>query len=151
MRGYFLVVGVLAVWRVTHLLNAEDGPWDVFVRLRRRAGHGGWGALLDCFLCLSLWVSLPLALLVGETWSERLLLWPALSAGAILVQRLVDGVVHTPPAAYFEEPPRNGEIDDVLLRQEPAVGDGPEASRRHTGGGEGGSATGGGPPHQRPL
>jgi hypothetical protein len=83
---YRLVLGVLVVWRVTHLLFAEDGPWDVVVRLRRPAGAGFWGKSLDCFFCLSLWIAAPLALLLGGGWTERLLLWPALSAGAILLE-----------------------------------------------------------------
>jgi hypothetical protein len=78
-----LTLAILAVWRVTHLLNAEDGPFDLIVELRRRAGDGFWGPLLDCFYCLSLWVALPVALLSGRPWRERLLLWPGLSAGAI--------------------------------------------------------------------
>jgi hypothetical protein len=86
--GLRLVLGVLVVWRVTHLLAAEDGPWDIVIRLRQRAGAGVWGRLLDCFDCLSLWIAAPLALLLGGGWAERLLLWPALSAGAILVQRV---------------------------------------------------------------
>lgn len=88
MQGYELAIGILAVWRVTHLLFAEDGPWDVVIRLRRRAGPGGWGRLLDCFHCLSLWVAAPFAVLLGGWWAERLLLWPALSGGAILIERL---------------------------------------------------------------
>jgi hypothetical protein len=96
-----LIVAILAVWRVTHLLNAEDGPFDLVVELRRRAGDGFWGHLLDCFYCLSLWVALPVALLSGRHWRERLLLWPALSAGAILLKRLSD----RPPAAIYAEDP----------------------------------------------
>jgi hypothetical protein len=88
MRFYLLVLGILAVWRLTHLLVAEDGPWDAVVRLRGRAGAGFWGRLLDCFYCLSLWIAAPFALLVGVGWRERLLLWPALSAGAILLERI---------------------------------------------------------------
>ena len=88
MDFYRLVIGVLIVWRITHLLFAEDGPWDVTIWLRRQAGAGFWGTLLDCFNCLSLWIAAPLALLLGGGWTERLLLWPALSAGAILVERL---------------------------------------------------------------
>jgi hypothetical protein len=83
---YRIVLGVLVVWRVTHLLFAEDGPWNVVIRLRRQAGAGFWGKLLDCFYCLSLWIAAPLALLLGGGWTERLLLWPALSAGAILLE-----------------------------------------------------------------
>jgi hypothetical protein len=88
VRFYWFVLGVLAVWRVTHLLSAEDGPWDVVIRLRRRAGTGFWGTLLDCFYCLSLWIAAPFAVLLGGGWTERLLLWPALSAGAILLERV---------------------------------------------------------------
>jgi hypothetical protein len=43
------VLAALATWRVTHLLVAEDGPADVVVRLRRRAGFGWAGDVLDCF------------------------------------------------------------------------------------------------------
>lgn len=38
MRFYWLVIGSVAVWRITYLLQAEDGPWDVVVRLRRSLG-----------------------------------------------------------------------------------------------------------------
>ena len=87
-RFYLLIVGILAVWRVAHLFYGEDGPWNLMVRLRRRAGQGFWGQLLDCFYCLSLWVALPFAAALGDRLYNRALLWPALSAGAILLERL---------------------------------------------------------------
>lgn len=83
-----LVIATLAVWRVTHLLWGEDGPWDLFVRLRRLVGNGFFGSLLDCFYCLSLWVAVAPGWLLGHTWVERILLWLALSAGAILLERI---------------------------------------------------------------
>ncbi len=43
MRFYVVVLGMLAVWRITHLLNAEDGPWKLLVRFRRALGNGFWG------------------------------------------------------------------------------------------------------------
>lgn len=82
-----LVVGALVTWRITHLLWAEDGPGDVVARLRERAGSRWWGQLMDCFSCLSIWVALPFAVLLGRTVEGRLLLWPALSGGAIVVER----------------------------------------------------------------
>jgi hypothetical protein len=88
VRGVMVGIGVLAVWRVTHLVVAEDGPWNIVARLRLAAGHGFWGQLMDCFYCASLWVALPVALGVGTDWVERLLLWPATSGGAILLERL---------------------------------------------------------------
>ena len=84
---YRLLLGVLCVWRITHLLQAEDGPWDVVVRLRAWAGAGALGRLMDCFYCLSLWIAPPFAWLLGTGWIEQLLLWPALSGGAILLER----------------------------------------------------------------
>jgi len=112
---YRLVLGTLVTWRVTHLLHAEDGPWDVLVKLRRVAGDGFLGKLLDCFYCLSIWVAAPLAYLLGETWTERLLLVPALSAAAIIIERLT--AKPTMPN-YIED----AEDPDGVLRKE-ASGD----------------------------
>lgn len=101
MRWYWLGLGILGVWRVTHLLAAEDGPWDLIVRVRRAAGNGFLGKLLDCFYCLSLWVAAPFALWIGTGWQERVLLWPALSGAAILLERLIP---EPERAVYREEP-----------------------------------------------
>jgi len=111
MRFYWLALGVLAVWRVTRLFNAEDGPANVLVRLRRLAGSGFLGSLLDCFYCLSVWVAVPFVFLIGDSWKERLLLWPALSAGAILLERT--GSRESASPIYFEEDLPNG-----MLRKE---------------------------------
>ena len=116
LRFYWFALAVLAVWRVTHLLSAEDGPWNLLARLRRLAGSGWWGGLFDCFYCLSLWVALPLAYSLGGEWKERLLLWPALSGGAILLERITSAGSHLPAAAY----PENQEQEDVLWQQQNA-------------------------------
>ncbi len=107
-----LIVGVLAVWRVTHLLQSEDGPWDLVVRLRRAAGSGFWGGLLDCFYCLSMWIAAPAAWLLGHGWKERLFLWPAFSGGAILLEQSTrrEAVL---PASYYEDK----ETNHVMLRK----------------------------------
>ena len=111
MRFYWLVIGILVVWRITHLFYGEDGPWDVFIRLRQAVGEGFFGSLMDCFYCLSLWVAIPLAYWIGESWKERLLLWPALSAGAILLQKITTRHEAAPMIVQGE---RHEEIDDVL-------------------------------------
>jgi hypothetical protein len=106
MPFYYLIVGALCVWRITHLLNFEAGPWNLFGALRRLAGDGIVGDLFDCFYCLSLWISGPFAYALGSGWKERLLLWPALSACAILAERLTAPIDHsaTNTASYFELP-----------------------------------------------
>ena len=60
VKFYWLILGVLTVWRITHFLQAEDGPWDIVIRLRRFVGEGLWGRLLDCFYCLSVWIAAPI-------------------------------------------------------------------------------------------
>jgi hypothetical protein len=98
-----LLVGILAVWRVTHLLWGEDGPGDVFVRLRRAAGHSIVGRLLDCFYCLSIWIAVPAAWVMGKTHQEQLLEWLALSGGAIILERLSSRPKDLPPTAVWHE------------------------------------------------
>lgn len=83
-----LILAVLVTWRITHLLSTESGPWDVLGKLRRLAGAGQIAELLSCFYCQSLWIAAPFAWLVADGWRHRLLLWPALSAGAILLERV---------------------------------------------------------------
>jgi len=113
MHYYWLALGVLCVWRVTHLLAEEDGPWRLMARLRLRAGNGFWAGLLECFYCLSLWIAAPFAIWLGQSWKERALLWPAMSALAILLERLTAREQTAPPAAYWEEE----EQDRGMLRR----------------------------------
>lgn len=92
-------IALLGVWRITHLLAVEDGPGEAIVRIRTIVGDR-WANLIDCFYCMSLWVAVPFALALADGWIERLLLWPALSGGAILLDRITDRA--SAPAAYVE-------------------------------------------------
>jgi hypothetical protein len=94
---YWLVIGILVVWRVTHLLAVESGPIDVIGKARRLAGTGLFGELVSCFYCLSVWIAAPLACLLADNWKHRLLLWPALSAGAILLERVTSAGQQSEP------------------------------------------------------
>ena len=87
MSFYWLLLGALGVYRITHLLNAEDGPWDLSVRLRKAAGAGFFGRVLDCSCCLSLWVAAPFALAIGEGMQERALMWLAFSAAVVVLEK----------------------------------------------------------------
>ena len=91
------VLGSFSVWRITHLFNVEDGPWDIMIRFRRLLGNGFFGHLTDCFYCLSVWVSLPFALVLGQGYLEQFMLWWAMSGAAILLQRFSEknqSIVH---------------------------------------------------------
>jgi hypothetical protein len=98
--GWFILVA-LAVWRVTHVLTAEDGPGRVLARLRA-AVHGRFGAaVLSCFYCLSLWVAAPFTFFLSvDDWGRRFVAWLALSGAACLLERL--GSQAVPPAVFYE-------------------------------------------------
>jgi len=99
---YWLVIGILVAWRVTHLLAVESGPADVIGKARRLAGTGLLGELVSCFYCLSVWIAVPLAYLLADNWKHRLLLWPALSAGAILLERVTSAGQPSEPVILQE-------------------------------------------------
>jgi Protein of unknown function (DUF1360) len=85
---YFLfMLSSLAVWRITHLFSKEDGPFDIIYSIRKKAGAGFFGSLLDCFYCTSVWVALPFGLWTGNTWPEKLLYWAAFSGAACLLEQ----------------------------------------------------------------
>jgi hypothetical protein len=98
-----LIIAILGVWRVTHLLHAEAGPWQLSSRLRRLLGTSVAGQAIGCFNCLSLWIAAPFALLVAASWADRALSWPALSAGAIVLDHAVSRLA--PAAAIYDEDP----------------------------------------------
>ena len=96
-----LALGAAAVWRMTHLLQAEDGPWNVVARLRGLASDTLWANILNCFYCLSVWTALPIAAGLGADWTGRLILWPALSGAAILLERSTTREQQQTPVAQW--------------------------------------------------
>ena len=102
MTALRITIAVLAVWRLTHLLHAEDGPLEVFARCRKWLRLLSLSGATDCFYCLSLWVAAPFAMALGSRWEERLTLWLALSGAAILANRLTE---EAPEGAWFYEKP----------------------------------------------
>ncbi|HEY6292048.1 MAG TPA: hypothetical protein VI455_10895 [Terriglobia bacterium] len=104
------VLGILATWRVTHLLANEDGPADLVVRLRARLGSGLAGELMDCFKCLSLWIAAPAALFLSRRPLDWLVAWLALSGAACLLERLGHEAIEMEPVSHASE----GESNHVL-------------------------------------
>lgn len=93
------LIAALAVWRLSHLLASEDGPWDVIVRIRRKLGTTVGGKLMDCFYCLSIWISIPFTVFVVSGMLDRIVVWLALSGAASLLNKFTEKpVVFEPPA-----------------------------------------------------
>jgi hypothetical protein len=110
--GAQFALGVLATWRVTHLLAEEDGPGDLVVRLRARAGDGWQGRLMDCFYCLSVWTAMPFALVVARRRRDAPVAVLALSGAACLLERAT-----AVGARESEHSQLEGGSRDVLWRQ----------------------------------
>jgi hypothetical protein len=93
---------VFATWRLTSLIVNEEGPFDIFVKLRTYIGietnaygvSGGNNMIakaLTCIWCTSLWVSFlasffsPYSVNIG--WF--IVSWLAISTGAILFDEVL--------------------------------------------------------------
>lgn len=85
MTALLALAAVLAVYRLTRLWLFEDGPFDLVASIRERITQKTWvGRGLSCYLCISFWLSLPAAALIGADWREVVLLWLGV-AGANVV------------------------------------------------------------------
>ncbi len=59
MNALWFVIAALAVYRISHLLALEEGPFEAFATLRGRfdPDQRTWlGRGLNCPLCVSYWV-----------------------------------------------------------------------------------------------
>jgi hypothetical protein len=96
----------LAIWRLGHFITAEDGPWNVVVRVRALLGTSMPGRAMDCFYCMSLWLSIPFCFLVTERLWPRVVCWLALSGAASLLEQ-TSSAIHT-----RTQPPRPPDGED---------------------------------------
>lgn len=81
------LLSILAVYRLARMLAQEEGPFDVFARIRGRIdpNQETWiGRGINCALCLGFWLSLVFA--VALNWAQviappTLLDWFAIAGG----------------------------------------------------------------------
>ena len=86
-----LILSSLAIWRICVLFARDKGPWDIFLKLRKRYKKKFLGDLMTCIPCSSFWVSFPFALYfyiteIGYTWYEGIIIWFALSAIVSIIE-----------------------------------------------------------------
>jgi hypothetical protein len=103
MNGFVFTIVSLAVWRITHLLSKEDGPFEMIYKFRKQLGQGFFGSLLDCFYCLSIWIALPFGIAAGSNWKEMILYWLALSGAACLLEKATTKNDPPGPPTYYED------------------------------------------------
>lgn len=100
-----LLILVLACWRLTSLLVRESGPFKMFTRFRHLVGvrtvegsSTSYGMniiaeTLSCDWCCSVWIgtALTIAYAIEPSLTVMASLPFALSAGAIIVERILNG------------------------------------------------------------
>jgi len=84
------LVLLVAVWRVTHLISAEDGPFDLIIRFRRLLGTSFLGKLMDCFYCLSIWVGVLCSIFAATNVAEIIALALYYSGASILLEKITN-------------------------------------------------------------
>jgi hypothetical protein len=85
---WHFALAVLGTWRISHLLTQEDGPADFVIKVRERLGSTWLGSAMDCFYCMSIWVAVPMTMLLNRPASESVLIWLAMSGAACLLERV---------------------------------------------------------------
>ncbi len=97
-----LILIALATWRVSSLLVFEEGPFMLLVKMRGLAGvyydeysepqgKNVIARALLCVFCISFWIGLGFTVLYFYGLAFWVALPFALSAAAIIIERIVDG------------------------------------------------------------
>lgn len=86
------IIGGVVTWHVANLLAKQNGPRDVFARLRaylsrRQKRSGGWFDAITCVTCSSMYVGAVVALWGSENVLEWLAYTLAFSAIATIIER----------------------------------------------------------------
>lgn len=87
------ILAVLAAYRIARMLAMEEGPLELFARVRDRFDpeQKTWlGRGLNCPLCIGMYVSLAMALLLAHQdptmhRSETVLAWLGIAGGQTLL------------------------------------------------------------------
>lgn len=86
---------VFATYRVSRMTSLEDGPWEVFTRLRglvyRKAGDTWIERGVNCPLCLSVWIGILLTGLSAIPLARYGIIALAVSGMASLVFIVFEG------------------------------------------------------------
>lgn len=80
------ILAALATYRLSRMITDEEGPFEVFTKVRGLASPETWiGRGLACIVCMSFWVALPIACYIDWSWTTPLT-WLALSAVTVLLR-----------------------------------------------------------------
>lgn len=89
----WVVLAVLATYRIARMIALEDGPFDVFSLMRERVGQSEWvGRGVHCVLCLSFWIAwLVVLLLPLGSLPEYILAALGIAGGVVVIHKFFGG------------------------------------------------------------
>jgi hypothetical protein len=90
----WLLLTILAVWRLTAMIAYEAGPFDLMVAVRRGLVTIGLGRLVGCFYCLSIWTSFA-AVVVFPLSADTPLVILGVAGAVAIVERVLSGSLTT--------------------------------------------------------
>jgi hypothetical protein len=95
------LLAILATWRISHMLIHEAAPYDLLSKFRHKVGvrydkeskpygTNEFARGLLCPHCNSVWIGWVIALLLGHKPIKAFVAGLAYSAGAIVIEKLVN-------------------------------------------------------------
>lgn len=90
MTSLTFVLLCLAVWRITHMIVREEGPFSIFQKMREPfAGQSTWiGRGLHCMFCVSYWLS-AIAAVFAQNIRDGVLYWHAVAGGVFVLYKVL--------------------------------------------------------------
>lgn len=89
---FLFIIIALAVYRLSRLISDEEGPWGIFNKIRALPPEqSNLRRGIECIMCVSVWVALPVAISLGVMGFVDLrftpFVWLALSAVTVLIRK----------------------------------------------------------------
>lgn len=85
----WLMISVLAVWRLTSFICFDAGPFAIMTKIRILLYKLKLEKLIDCFHCTAVWVSIAVTICVYSFSLAILFLIFAIAGGASIIEKLL--------------------------------------------------------------
>lgn len=99
----WLIISILAVWRLTSFICFDAGPFGVMTKIRVLLYKLKLGKLIDCFHCAAVWISIVITFCVYSFSVAILFLIFAIAGGASVIEKSI---------FYERNPERTNENDE---------------------------------------
>src|SRR5947208_4834105 len=89
MTALDFIIICFCVYRVSHLISQEDGPFEIIFKFRKLLGKSWLGKLMDCFYCISIWFALFFTFIFVKDEIGKIVLESfAISGAAIAIHKI---------------------------------------------------------------